>query len=398
MDIKIQMYLMDILSENPFIICEPKYLSLLDKKMKAKCEEVLYNEWIINKIELLKSINYERSSESYFYEGDKYNLIEHLDYLSRIDQPIQKTQEWYTFRYNHITASNAWKSIGTESSKNQLIYEKCIPLCIEKYGPSLKENAMTWGHKYEPLTISIYEYKNNTKISDFGCIEHSKYNFLAASPDGIVTGPNNTGRMIEIKNVVSREITGIPKKDYYIQMQLQMEVCDLNECDFVETKFIEFTNYDDYMNARNELNKNESIDNNKKENNDPLFGVMVMFIKNGDSYHYEYIPIDYKEDHFGWIQETIRSNTSESLVWFRNIYWKLDLYSCVLVKRNKELFKSCIVEIENTWNIIKEERMNGEYEKRAPRKRVKKNTFTCIKILDNLLEMSEDYNDTEQLE
>jgi hypothetical protein len=44
--------------------------------------------------------------------------------------------------------------------------------------------------------------------------------------------------MLEIKNVVSREITGIPKPEYYVQMQLQMEVCDLEECDFLETKLI----------------------------------------------------------------------------------------------------------------------------------------------------------------
>ena len=45
--------------------------------------------------------------------------------------------------------------------------------------------------------------------------------------------------MVEIKNVVSREITGIPVTKYWIQTQIQMEVCDLEECDFVETKFKE---------------------------------------------------------------------------------------------------------------------------------------------------------------
>ena len=63
----------------------------------------------------------------------------------------------------------------------------------------------------------IYEHKYSTKIQDFGCIEHQTHPFLAASPDGIVTGKNNFGRMIEIKNVVSRDINGIPKTDYYIQ-------------------------------------------------------------------------------------------------------------------------------------------------------------------------------------
>ena len=54
----------------------------------------------------------------------------------------------------------------------------------------------------------------HTQIKDFGCIQHSKYKFLGASPDGINVDPHNEryGRMLEIKNIVNREINGIPKK------------------------------------------------------------------------------------------------------------------------------------------------------------------------------------------
>ena len=52
--------------------------------------------------------------------------------------------------------------------------------------------------------------------------------------------------MLEIKNIVNREIDGIPKKEYWIQMQLQMEVCDLDECDFLETKFTEYDSSEAY--------------------------------------------------------------------------------------------------------------------------------------------------------
>ena len=49
--------------------------------------------------------------------------------------------------------------------------------------------------------------------------------FYLASPDGINIKADSPyyGRAVEIKNPVSREITGIPKKDYWIQMQIQME-------------------------------------------------------------------------------------------------------------------------------------------------------------------------------
>ena len=53
--------------------------------------------------------------------------------------------------------------------------------------------------------------------------------------------------MLEIKNPTSREITGIPKEDYWIQMQLQMETCNLNECDFLETVFKEYETEEEFM-------------------------------------------------------------------------------------------------------------------------------------------------------
>ena len=132
------------------------------------------------------------------------------------------------------------KVFKNETTRNQLIYEKCGPR-KEFNKPSIN-SPMHWGQKYEPVSILYYEKIYKTKISDFGLIPHNKYSFLAASPDGINTDKNNYlfGRMLEIKNVVSREISGIPKSEYWIQMQLQMEVCELNECDFLETKFIEY--------------------------------------------------------------------------------------------------------------------------------------------------------------
>ena len=42
--------------------------------------------------------------------------------LREIPQPVQRTPEWYQFRWNLITASNAYKALDTQSSINQLIY------------------------------------------------------------------------------------------------------------------------------------------------------------------------------------------------------------------------------------------------------------------------------------
>jgi len=176
--------------------------------------------------------------------NNEINLIEEkIQRLREIPQPVQRTSEWYKFRWNLITASNAYKAFETQASINQLIYEKCQPLkTFEENGGEEEDvkmvntnTAMHWGQKYEPLSVMIYERKYGTKVEDFGCIQHPVYKFLGASPDGIIVNKESDryGRMLEIKNPVSREITGIPKKEYWTQMQLQMEVCDLDECDFL---------------------------------------------------------------------------------------------------------------------------------------------------------------------
>ena len=51
---------------------------------------------------------------------------------------------------------------------------------------------------------------------------------------------------LEIKNPVSRQLSGIPKFDYWVQMQLQMEVWNFEEVDFLETVFKEYDCEEDF--------------------------------------------------------------------------------------------------------------------------------------------------------
>jgi hypothetical protein len=267
--------------------------------------------------------------------------------------------------------------------QNQIIYEKCQPLSVkigEETETELNDEMKTitittttstfvntnttlhWGQKYEPLSVLLYEYLYGTKIEDFGCIPHinPKYSFLGASPDGIVVNSDSDrfGRMLEIKNIVNREITGIPKKEYWIQMQLQMEVWNLNECDFLETKFVEYETYADYYN-------DITIENDRK-------GIIMYFSNKEGIPLYIYKPIEMKneEEIEQWEEQIRKQYESPSQIWIKNIYWKLEQLSCVLVLRNPVWFQQNIGEIERIWNIILEERKTG-YEHRAPNKRVK---------------------------
>ena len=291
--------------------------------------------------------------------------------LREIPQPVQRTPEWYQFRWNLITASNAWKAFESQSTINQLIYEKCQP--IKKFDDNCDEDvklvntntSLHWGQKFEPLSVLIYEHKYNTKVEDFGCIQHPTYKFIGASPDGINIDKNcdRYGRMLEIKNVVSRDINGIPKKEYWVQMQLQMEVCDLDECDFLETKFTEYTDYTAY---KNDINSNEKMK-----------GIIIYFHTKEGKPFYVYKPLSIVEeiDVTKWEDDTLSLYQSDkyNYTYMKFIYWKLDVFSCVLVLRNKDWFKNNIPQLEKVWKIIEQERVTG-YEHRAPVKKIKKDT------------------------
>jgi putative phage-type endonuclease len=287
--------------------------------------------------------------------------------LREIPQPVQRTPEWYQFRWNLITASNAWKAFESQSTINQLIYEKCQP--IKKFDDNGDEDvkmvntntSLHWGQKFEPLSVLIYEHKYKTQVEDFGCIQHKTYKFIGASPDGIIVNKNcdRYGRMLEIKNVVSRDINGIPKKEYWVQMQLQMEVCDLDECDFLETKFTEYTDYNTY----------------KNDTTDKMKGIIIYFHTKDGKPFYVYKPLTIVEesDITKWEDDTLSLYQSDEYkyTYMKFIYWKLDVFSCVLVLRNKDWFKNNIPQLEKVWKIIEQERVTG-YEHRAPVKKAKK--------------------------
>lgn len=283
-----------------------------------------------------------------------------IAHLKTIPQPLQKSKEWYEFRHGLITASNIYKVFGTEAKYNELIYEKCKPLDLEfsERGTFNTESPMHWGVKYEPLTILVYEKRYNTKIADFGCIPHTKYKCIGASPDGINDDPNSPlyGRMIEIKNIFNRDIDGIPTEAYWTQMQIQMEICDLDSCDFVETRFKQYGSSDEFW------QDTERVDR----------GVILYFVRRDAECVpplYKYMPLDVQLEEGAvneWI-ESVKNEVKPEWILYETNYWYLDEFSCVLVKRNKKWFEYAIPKIVNTWDTILRERVEG-YEHRATKK------------------------------
>lgn len=337
-------------------------------------------------------------------------INQNIEYLRSVPQHQQRTPEWYKRRNEMITASSAWKVFKSDSNINQLVYEKCnaaLSSVIAAESLSSDNNDTTnetivssvsapvqtpakaqyvnvnsplhWGQKYEEISRMIYESRNNTQIGEFGCIPHSIYPFLGASPDGININPSSPlyGRMLEIKNIVNREIDGVPLEEYWIQMQLQMQVCKCNECDFLETRFKEYPDEEEFLkDAATDFDNEFHLTNART-----LKGVFSYFIKDGGTPVYYYAPLYLtRKEYDTWCEEIIDKHTD--LVWIKNIYWYLDQYSCVLVLRNDIWFQNAIPQIEKVWNIILRERETG-FAHRAPKKRSSPSSVTNNTKLKN---------------
>ena len=424
------LYLMeDYMNENPTAISDPDFEEEFLEDVKELFylqfeDDILENDWveddlndlleeafkifigtfypersISNNVILTESdLHHNGESEDDANQLDKNTknqiILDKIEHIKQKPQPTQRTDEWYKFRHNLITASNAYKAFESQSTINQLIYEKCQPL--KKSDANTNTNTVTlpimvnintpfhWGQKYEPLSVMLYEYLYNTTVADFGCIKHDNYHFLGASPDGINVDVNSQrfGRMLEIKNIVNREINGIPKKEYWIQMQLQMEVCDLDECDFLETKFVEYqTSNEFFKELELEIELNKEAQECKLKALDKK-GVVIYFHNISEAkpfYIYKPLNIVKIEDILKWEEDTIELYQSPeyNMTYIKSNYWKLEKLSCVLVLRNKNWFKNNIQAIENVWNIIEKERITG-YEHRAPNRKTKiKKDYVC---------------------
>lgn len=199
------------------------------------------NDYIVHKI-LHHFVDHEKARLHGLEK--KQTLIERATLLLNQRQSEQRSEAWYSEMANLLTASELGTIFKPGRTRGQLVLAKArgdarsggassIPV------PSELMTAFDWGIRFEPVVKMIYETMfPGTKVYDVGRLYHQTLDRCAASPDGIVLGTSErSGRLIEIKCPVSRDIesAAIPA-DYYAQMQQQLEVTGLEECDYVEVK------------------------------------------------------------------------------------------------------------------------------------------------------------------
>lgn len=302
----------------------------------------IVNNCLLKKSKTEYIINYDKIITTNMNEEEKLEILrKRVAKLRELPQPEQRSQEWYDTRRRMITASDVATALGLNpySKKKELILKKCnvgIPFTGNKYTQH--------GVKYEPVATYFYEMLKNAKIIEFGLIPHPELLFLGASPDGITLD----GIMLEIKCPFTRkikttgELQGVPLY-YWVQMQIQLEVCNLEECDFLQCSIEEYKNKTEFTKDKKTETKGVIIEKIKDESKDEF-----------NKYEYIYpqpFNITKKKDIDTFIKQNENINDVK--------YWKLVEYGCVRVKRDRKWFLNNLVELKKFWDDVLYYRKNG---------------------------------------
>lgn len=149
------------------------------------------------------------------------------------EQIPQRTEPWYEARRKLVTASEAAAVLeikpfaGYKGSPRQHLLET-------KRNPKPFSNIFTeHGQKFEDEARDLYCSRSGEAVVEFGLIVHDTIPWLGCSVDGVT----NTGKVVEIKCPLKREIKdGHVPEHYYPQVQVCMEVCNLDEAVFIQYK------------------------------------------------------------------------------------------------------------------------------------------------------------------
>ena len=169
-----------------------------------------------------------------------------VERILTLPQIPQRTQEWYLQGKRVLTASEFAYLFGSPRAVRQLAFQKVAPPADAVPQQTNRLACLTgemgpfdWGVRFEPVVKIILADKWGATIMDSGRLLHPTDPLLAASPDGLIldaTDPCRIGRLLEIKCPITREIGNEIPFEYWCQMQIQMEVTGIDECEYVEVK------------------------------------------------------------------------------------------------------------------------------------------------------------------
>lgn len=337
-------------------------ITLLDKWLSDPNDFVQLEQWIESAHTITWSYDFSEKEQHYvdniidmYYDlykkaiESKHNkldlpLKEYLDELLSRKQVEQRTPEWYKQMTTIISASELGSLFASPYIRSKLVIAKTTPYQA-RFQPlavlSDRMSAFDWGIRFEPVVKQIYEYKYGVNIKELGRLQHQTDPRCSASPDGLIYScPKNerTGRLVEIKCPVTRAINGSIPKEYYDQMQMQLQVTGLMHCDYVEAVF------------------SSKYNNMPQKDGQELYKGYIALVRYAEmkehEFYYIYSPVNCDED---WMPII---NMEEEIV--EIIPWKLIQWGEQLVCKNEEWWTAICPVIDKFWEDVEKEKC-GEF-------------------------------------
>ena len=286
------------------------------------------------------------------------SLEERLAKVQRIQtspQIPQRSEEWYR-NYSKVLTASEFSALFTNTKRRKdLVYSKANPPQEQTSNfrlacPTQEMNAIGWGIRFEPVVKQILESKEKCKIYEPGRLQHPTNIQLAASPDGLIASAHHTemvGRLVEIKCPYSRTIGGEIPLDYWIQMQIQMEVADVDECEYIEANLIS-----------KRANQEEPLDLSGTTYQGNLY-LLKQIVSEGMPYEYRYI--------YGDIGSSSMPPIPEGFLCVETIPWGLKSWHRKLVSRDKSWYEATKTWQESFWNDVEKVRQGEEFQVQTPK-------------------------------
>jgi putative phage-type endonuclease len=294
-----------------------------------------------------------------------------LQRLLNLPKVEQKSEQWYEMRRNLITASDFAQALGQGKFGTQADIFKKKVRPEDESSASFSNPFFQWGNMFEPVANDVYSILHgDVPIYEFGLIPHPTKSFFGASPDGIT----EYGVMVEIKCPPKRkiEVGGAVPIQYFYQIQGQLEVCSLKECDYFECQFILYKTWDEFKDAFGDSN---------------IKGIIIENLTDDGKKVYTYSPmvshIHNKNTNFNDIEAWVHQHTEQE---FNDIkFWWLSHYNLKRVEFDKKFVDEKLSALEQVWEKVLVYRNNPQkYELEVLKKVTIENTCRMRPITDFL--------------
>lgn len=272
------------------------------------------------------------------------NYRRQLAALRSIPIVEQRTDKWYKMRDSMMTASDLAQALGKGkfATQKDFFVKKSgyVDVPFDATIPPLK-----WGTMYEFVATKHYEELTGTTVHEFGLIQHPKLPWFGCSPDGIT----DHGIMVEIKCPYRRLIDGNVPEQYYYQVQGQLEVCGLDECDFLECKLSEYDDIHAFT-----LDAHPTLPGINKDGN--RMGIILeKYMSDSKTFDYKYSPAGMAvNDTVVWMQHQLRMYPDYCKVHF----WSLDFFSIVRIHKDPAFITKALTDAAHVWDTVLHFRSN----------------------------------------